>query len=53
MIGNSAVDLGKPGVITVTGKQFKPTRGFLDLFTRNDVDTGTISPNDNSDIKAF
>jgi hypothetical protein len=46
MIGNSSVDLDKPGFITVKGKQFKLTRGMWDLLTRNDVDTGTISPND-------
>jgi hypothetical protein len=46
LIGNSVVDLDKPGVITVKGKQFKLTRGLWELLTRNDVDTGTISPND-------
>jgi hypothetical protein len=46
MIGNSVVDLDTPGVITVKGKQFKLTRGLWELLTRNDVDTGSISPND-------
>jgi hypothetical protein len=46
MIGNSAVDLDNPGVITVRGKQFKLTRGLWELLTRNDVDAGTISLND-------
>jgi hypothetical protein len=44
MIGNSAIDLDTPGVITVKGKQFKLTRGLWDLLTHNDVDPGTISP---------
>jgi hypothetical protein len=46
MIGNSAIDLDIPGVITVKGKHFKLTRGLWDLLTSNDVDRGTISPND-------
>jgi hypothetical protein len=45
IIGNSVVDLYKPGVITVKVKQFKLTRGLWELLTPNDVDTGTISPN--------
>jgi hypothetical protein len=45
MIGNSVVDLDKPGVITDKGKQFMLTRGLWELLTRNDVDTGTIPPN--------
>jgi hypothetical protein len=45
MIGNSAV-VDEPGVITVEGNRFKLTKGLWDLLTRNDVDTGTISPND-------
>jgi hypothetical protein len=36
----------KSGVITVKRKQFKLTRGLWELLTRNDIDTGTISPND-------
>jgi hypothetical protein len=46
MTGNSVVDLDKPVVITVKGKHFKLTKGLWELLTRNDVDTGTISPND-------
>jgi hypothetical protein len=46
IFGNSVVDLDKPGVITVKGKQFKLARGLWELLTRNDVNTGTISPND-------
>jgi hypothetical protein len=46
MIVNSVVDLDTPGVITVQGKPFKLTRELWELLTRNDVDTGTISPND-------
>jgi hypothetical protein len=53
MIGNSAVDSDKRGVITVKGKQFKLTRGLWDLLTRNDVDTGTISPNDMQRYKSI
>jgi hypothetical protein len=53
MIGISAVDLDKIGVIRVKGKEFKLTRGLWDLLTRNDVDTGTISPNDMQRYKAF
>jgi hypothetical protein len=45
-IGNSVVDLDTPGVMTVKGRQFKLTWGLWELLTRNDVDTGTISPND-------
>jgi hypothetical protein len=32
-IGNSVVDLDKPGVITVKGKRFKLTRGLWELLT--------------------
>jgi hypothetical protein len=46
MIGNSEVDLDEPGVIAVKGKRFKLTRGLWHLFTRNGIDTGTISPNE-------
>jgi hypothetical protein len=46
MIGNSVVDLDKPGVITVKGKQFTLTRGLWELLIPNDVDRGTISFND-------
>jgi hypothetical protein len=46
MIGNSEVDLDEPGVVAVKGKRFKLTGGLWHLLTRNDVDTGTISPND-------
>jgi hypothetical protein len=53
IIGNSAIDLDTPGVIAVKGKQFKLTRGLLDLLTRNDVDTGTISPNDMQRYKSI
>jgi hypothetical protein len=53
MIGNSVVDLEKPGVITVKGKRFKLTRGLWELLTRNDVDTGTISPNDMQRYKSI
>jgi hypothetical protein len=53
MIGSSVVDLDKTGVITVKGKQFKLTRGLWELLTRNDIDTGTISPIDMQNTKAF
>jgi hypothetical protein len=53
MIGNSAVDLDKPGFITVKGKQFKLTKGLWELLTRNDVDTGTIFPNDMQRYKSI
>jgi hypothetical protein len=46
IIVNSAVDLDKSGFITVRRKQFKLTRGLWDLLTLNDVDTGTLSPNE-------
>jgi hypothetical protein len=46
MIGNSVVDL-------VKGKQFKLTIGLWELLTRNDVDTGTISPNDMQRYKSI
>jgi hypothetical protein len=46
MIGNSELNLEEPGVIAVKGKRFKLTRGLWHLLTRNDVDTGTISPKD-------
>jgi hypothetical protein len=46
LIGNSVFDLDTPGVITVKGKQLKLTKDLWELLTRNDVDTGTISPND-------
>jgi hypothetical protein len=52
MIGNSVVDLDKPGVITVKGKQFKFTRGLWELLARNDV-TRTISPNDMQRYKSI
>jgi hypothetical protein len=53
MIGNSIVDLDTPGVITVKGKPFKLTRGLWELLNRNDVDTGTISPNDMQSYKSI
>jgi hypothetical protein len=53
MIGKSVVDLDKPDVITVKGKRFKLTRGLWELLTRNDVDTGTISPNDMQRYKSI
>jgi hypothetical protein len=53
MIGNSCVDLDTPGVITVKGKSFKLTRGLWELLTRNDVDTGTIPPNDMQRYKSI
>jgi hypothetical protein len=53
MIGNSVVDLDKPSVITVKAKQFKLTKGLWELLTRNDVDTGTISPNDMQRYKSI
>jgi hypothetical protein len=46
MIGNSVVEFDTPGVITVKGKHFNLTRGLWELLTRNDVDTGPISPNE-------
>jgi hypothetical protein len=52
-IGNSVVVLDKPGVITVKGKEFRLTRGLWELLTRNDVDTGTISPNDMQRYKSI
>jgi hypothetical protein len=45
-IGNSAIDLNEPGVIAVKGERFNLTRGLWHLLTRNDIHTGTISPND-------
>jgi hypothetical protein len=53
MIGNSAVDLNEPGVIAVKGKRFKLTRGLWHLLTRNDIDKGTISPNDMQRYKSI
>jgi hypothetical protein len=53
MIGNSIVDLDKPGVITVKVKQFKLTRGLWELITHNDVYTSTIFPNDMQRYKIF
>jgi hypothetical protein len=53
MIGNSAVDLDKPGVITVKEKQFKLTRELWDLLAHNDVDKGTISHNDMKRYKSI
>jgi hypothetical protein len=53
MIGNSLVDLDNPCVITVKEKQFKLTGGFWELLTRNDVDTGTMSPNDMQRYKSI
>jgi hypothetical protein len=53
MIGNSVVDLDTPGVITVKGRQFKLTMGLWELLSRNDVDTGTISPNDMQRYKSI
>jgi hypothetical protein len=53
MIGNSVVDLDTPGVITVKGRQFKLTRGFWKLITRNDIDTGAIFPNDMQRYKSI
>jgi hypothetical protein len=44
-IGNSAVDLDEPGIITISGISFKLTRGLWELLTRNDFETGMISPN--------
>jgi hypothetical protein len=53
MIGNSAVDVDEPGVITISGKRFKLTKGLWELLTRKDVDTGTISPNDMQRYKSI
>jgi hypothetical protein len=53
MIGNSVVDLDKRGVITVKGKRLKLTRRLWELLTSNDVDTGTISPNDTQRYKSI
>jgi hypothetical protein len=53
MIGNSVVELDTPGLNTVKGKQFKLTRALWELLTRNDVDTGTISPNEMQRYKSI
>jgi hypothetical protein len=53
MIGNSVVDLDTQGVITVKGKPFKLTSGLWELLTRNEVDTGTSSPNDMQRCKSI
>jgi hypothetical protein len=53
MISNSAVNLDESGVITISGKRFKLTKGLWKLLTRKDIDTGTISPNDMQRYKSI
>jgi hypothetical protein len=53
MIGNSTVNLDEPGVITISGKRFKLTKGLWDLLTRKAIDTDTISPNDMQRYKSI
>jgi hypothetical protein len=46
MIGNSTVNLEGPGVITISGKQFKLKKGLSELLTRKNGDADMIPPND-------
>jgi hypothetical protein len=46
MIGNSTINQDEPGVITISGKRFKLTKGLWELLIRKHVDTYMIPPND-------